>query len=109
MEIVAVQVNCPTEAVAEAIASRLIEARLVACANIRAPMTSLYRWKGAVERDAETPLILKTRAELFDRVLEAIRPLHPDETPCVFATPVSAVNAEYLQWVYDETAEGAAA
>jgi periplasmic divalent cation tolerance protein len=107
MEIIAVQVNCPDEALAERIASALIEARLVACANIRAPMTSLYRWKGAVERDAETPLILKTRAELFDRVLDAVRALHPDETPCVFAHPIPQVNDDYRAWVHAETEAGA--
>ncbi|MGM0586532.1 MAG: divalent-cation tolerance protein CutA [Pseudomonadota bacterium] len=103
MEIVAIQVNCPNARLAERIAERMIEARLAACANIRAPMTSLYRWKGAVETDPETPLILKTRAELFDRVLSAVRELHPDETPCVFATPIRNVNRDYLEWVFAET------
>ena len=107
MEIVAIQVNCPDETLAERIAVQAIEARLAACANIRAPMTSLYRWKGAVERETETPLILKTRAELFDRVLEAVGPLHPDETPCVFAHPIPQVARDYLEWVHAET-EGAA-
>lgn len=102
--IVAIQVNCPDREVAQRIAEALLEARLVACANLRAPMTSLYRWKGNVERDEEIPLILKTREDLFDRVAEAIRPLHPDETPCIFATPVAQVNADYAEWVRAETA-----
>lgn len=107
MEIVAIQVNCPDPDTAARIAERMIEARLAACANIRAPMTSLYRWKGAVERETETPLILKTRAELFDRVRAAVGPLHPDETPCVFAHPIPQVSPDYLEWVHAET-EGAA-
>ena len=102
--IVAIQINCPGPAVAERIAQALLEARLVACANLRAPMTSLYRWKGAVERDEEIPLILKTREDLFDRVVEAVRPLHPDETPCIFATAVAQVNRDYAEWVRAETA-----
>ncbi len=102
--IVAIKVNCPGREVAERIAQALLDARLVACANLRAPMTSLYRWKGAVERDEETPLILKTREDLFDRVAEAIRPLHPDDVPCIFATPVTQVNPDYAAWVRAETA-----
>lgn len=102
--IVAIQVNCPDRGTAERIAEALLEARLVACANLRAPMTSLYRWKGNLERDEEIPLILKTREDLFDRVAETVRRLHPDETPCIFATPVARVNADYAEWVRAETA-----
>ena len=34
---------------ARAIGRALVEARLAACANVLGPMTSIYRWEGAVQ------------------------------------------------------------
>lgn len=98
----AIQVNCPDAESAEAIATALLDARLVACANLRAPMTSLYRWKGAVERDQEIPLILKTRSALFERIAEAVTGLHPDETPCIVRFDLEA-SPGYRDWLLTET------
>ena len=54
---------------ARAFAAEAVEARLAACANILGPMTSVYRWQGAVEQATETPMLLKTTSD----VVEALR------------------------------------
>ncbi len=41
--------------------------------NVLAECTSVYRWQGAVETAAEVPLLIKTRAELYDEVEAAIK------------------------------------
>ena len=48
----------------------LVESRLAACANVLAPMTSIYWWEGAVNEGDEVPLILKTRDGLVEKVIE---------------------------------------
>ena len=105
MSVKAVEVltNCPDAASAERIAEALIEERLAACANIGAPIRSLYRWKGGIAREPETPLLLKTRAELFAPLAARLKDLHPYETPAVLRLDVAEADADYLAWIAAET------
>jgi periplasmic divalent cation tolerance protein len=102
-EIVSVEINCPDVATARALAEALVGRRLAACANIGAPIESVYHWQGRVERAAEVPLTLKTAARLFPALAEAARALHPYETPSILAHPVAAVTDDYRAWVVAET------
>jgi periplasmic divalent cation tolerance protein len=97
-----VHVTCPTRAVADSIAAALIAQRLAACVSIAAPLTSLYRWRGAVERAEEHPLTIKTRRDLFARVCAAVRELHNYETPEIIASPLIDGAADYLDWIDEE-------
>ena len=76
-----------------------MDARLAACVTIGAPVTSMYHWRGAAETADETPLTIKTRAELFDEVAAAIRSRHPYELPEIIAVPISDGTADYLAWL----------
>lgn len=103
MSIVEIWINCPDATVARAIGEGLVARRLVACANVHAPVASVYQWKGQIETAEEIPVVLKTRESLFDEVCDAVRALHPYETPSVIAVPVARVNADYAAWVVGET------
>src|SRR5260221_4812334 len=80
--IVLTTASSPEEA--RGIARALVERRLAACVNIVPGIESVYRWQGKVETTAESLLIIKTQAELFDRLREAIGELHSYDLPeCV--------------------------
>jgi periplasmic divalent cation tolerance protein len=83
----------------------VVEERLAACANVLDGMTSVYWWQGTLEQAREAVLILKTRAELIERLSARIKELHPYACPCVVALPIAAGNAAYLGWIADETAQ----
>jgi periplasmic divalent cation tolerance protein len=104
MKLLDVWINCPDADHARRIADRLVEARLAACANIYPPIESVYRWREQIERAREVPLLVKTRADLFDAVAAAARELHPDETPAIHAVAAAAVTPDYLAWAESETA-----
>jgi periplasmic divalent cation tolerance protein len=91
---------------AEAIGAALVEERLVACANIIHPVLSIYRWKGAIERESEAIIIAKTKESLVSAVIERVIALHSYECPCIEAIPIVKGNPAYLQWIADETAAG---
>lgn len=101
--IITVEVNCPDDGSAAVIAEALVADRLAACANVHAPVESVYRWGGRTERQTEVPVVLKTRAEHFPALVEAVRALHPFEVPAIVAQPVS-VPDDYREWVEAETA-----
>lgn len=89
---------------ARRIGRALVEERLAACANILDGMTSIYRWQGAVEEAAESVLIAKTQAVLFDRLAARVRELHSYDVPCVVELKVGRGNPAYLDWLRDGTA-----
>ncbi len=84
---------------AEHLARALVERRLAACVNVVPGVVSLYRWKGRVERDEERLLVIKTRAERFEELRDALVALHPYELPELIALPVSAGHEPYLAWL----------
>lgn len=81
----------------------LVHERIVACANVIDGMTSVYRWDGAIELADEVLLLLKTRQELVESVIDRVRQLHSYDVPCITSWPIEQGNADYLQWILDET------
>jgi len=84
---------------AERIGRALVEGGLAACVNVVPAVTSIYRWKGKLEREQECLLVIKTRAERFEALREALVALHPYEVPEVLALPVVAGHRPYLEWL----------
>jgi periplasmic divalent cation tolerance protein len=95
--------NLPDRAAAERIGDLLIEKKLAACVNILAPCRSVYRWKDAVQHDEEHPLLIKTTAERYAELEQAIRGAHPYELPEIIAVPIERGLPDYLDWVSAET------
>ena len=103
MELMDITVNCPSAEVADRIADALIEARLAACTNRLADVESRYFWQGRVESAREVPLLVHTRADLFDAVERVVRSHHPDDTPSILGVAVARANDDYAQWLMEET------
>jgi periplasmic divalent cation tolerance protein len=95
--------TCGSQEEARQLAGTLIEKRLAACINITAPITSVYRWKGAVEEANEWLLIIKSRREHFDGIRAALEAAHSYELPEVLAIPVLEGSPNYLAWLEAET------
>jgi len=95
--------TCKTRPEAETIATRLIQDRSAACVNLVDKVTSIYEWKGKIEKAAEVLLIIKTRASLTDRVEGTIRGFSSYECPEVVVLPISEGSADYLKWLGEVT------
>jgi periplasmic divalent cation tolerance protein len=103
MRAILVLCTCPDEAVADRIASAVVEERLAACVNCLPGVTSTYRWQGKIHRDGEVLLLIKTTRERFDALREHIIALHPYELPEVIAVDIALGHAPYLAWIDTET------
>ncbi len=97
---IATTTSSPEEA--EQIALALVERRLVACAQVSGPVTSVYRWQGNLEQGNEWHCTLKTRESLFEQVTAAIRALHSYKCPEIVATRIEMVSADYEAWLEAE-------
>src|SRR5690348_8230951 len=54
--VVVVLTTVPDDGRTDELARVLVEERLAACVNVHGPMSSTYRWRDAVQRDAERQL-----------------------------------------------------
>ncbi|MCX4848148.1 divalent-cation tolerance protein CutA [Streptomyces sp. NBC_00893] len=93
-----------SEEKAHALAQGAVEARLAACVQISAPVTSVYRWQNAIETTEEWQLLFKTTAERYAELEAHLETAHDYETPEIIAIPVVRGSARYLAWVSAETA-----
>ena len=87
---------------AEKVARVIVEERLGACVNIVREVRSLYWWKGKVEDDKESLLIVKTRTDALDKLIARVKEVHPYTVPEIIALPIVAGNPDYLGWVDEE-------
>jgi periplasmic divalent cation tolerance protein len=91
--------TCGSADEAERLARSLVERRLAACVNVVAPVTSFYRWDGAVTRGEEWLLVIKSSRPLFDALRDAIEAAHTYELPELIALPVIEGSGNYLAWL----------
>jgi periplasmic divalent cation tolerance protein len=84
---------------AEKIAQHLLNKRLIACANIIGPVTSLFHWSGKTEHAEEYLALLKSRNDLFEKLTETVKALHSYDVPEILAIPVVGGSKEYVDWL----------
>src|SRR5690554_2960200 len=85
-------------------ARKLLERKLIACANLVDNVTSLYHWEGALQQEMEVAMIAKTARH--EAAISLLKESHPYELPCIVALPLAGGHAPFLQWVRGETEPG---
>ena len=88
---------------AKRIGETIVREKLAACANIIPSMESIYWWKGNIENDKETVILLKTKKLLAGKLIKRVKELHSYETPCVDIIPVAQGNKDYFRWIEEVT------
>jgi periplasmic divalent cation tolerance protein len=84
---------------ANRIADLLVQRKLAACVQILPPMTSIYLWKGEVQRESEVLLLAKSNRAKFDELEREVRAIHSYETPEIIAMSIVAGSQAYLTWL----------
>ncbi len=83
---------------AKTLAKQCVEAKLAACSQISAPITSIYRWNDAVEESNEYRITLKCVDPKFDELQQLVLKEHPYDTPQWVAAKLSEVSSSYRAW-----------
>jgi periplasmic divalent cation tolerance protein len=94
-------VTTPSKQEAEKIAQHLIDKRLIACANIIGPVSSVFHWSGKTEHAEEYLILLKSRKDLFEKLSETVKALHSYEVPEILVLPIVGGSEGYLNWLGD--------
>ncbi len=96
---IAVMTTVGDEDQARSLCRLLVESRLVACAQILPPITSLYQWEGRLEESREWLILFKTSQSAWDPLVEMVQQHHPYRNPELIALPVIAGSTAYLKWI----------
>jgi periplasmic divalent cation tolerance protein len=84
---------------------KLLDERLIVCANRLSPAISHYGWDGDIETSEEHPVIFTTTADLVDRTIERIAQLHSYKTPAILSWPVDKASTPFVQWARTQCTE----
>jgi len=94
-----------SQAEADRLAEMLVSEGLAACVQIT-PIRSVYTWQGALQKDEEWLLLIKTRAVLYPKIEVALQEQHSYDTPEIICMPITGGAAAYLAWVDETTIDG---
>jgi periplasmic divalent cation tolerance protein len=98
---IVVLVTTASKQEAEKITQSLLEAKLIACANIVGPVASHFHWAGKIEHTEEFLVLMKSRSDLFEQITEKVKGLHSYEVPEIIALPIVSGSEGYLGWLGD--------
>jgi len=98
MKYVVVLVTVPCN-ISEKIIKFLLTKKLVACVNEIKNVNSFYWWGNKICTDKESLLIIKTKKELFKKLEQEIKKVHPYKVPEIISIEINNGNKKYLDWI----------
>lgn len=91
-----------TDEDAQVLCNKLVEKKLVACAQVSQPIQSIYQWNGELKTEKEVKVTLKFSAEKVVELTKTIVDIHPYDLPqWVYLEAES--TTEYADWVDEQT------
>lgn len=106
MSSIIVLMTTATKEEAEDITRKLLEMKLIACANIVGPVSSLFWWKEKISQENEFLAVMKTRSDLFEKLATTIKQMHSYEVPEIIAVPITKGEQTYLEWLNGSLLKG---
>lgn len=96
-----VTTSCKDKKEAKKIIGRLLNKRLIACAEIH-PVESIYWWKGKIQSASEVSVVLKTTKKSAKKVESEIEKLHSYDTPVIITVEAKSINQKSKSWLDSE-------
>ncbi|GLP95759.1 divalent-cation tolerance protein CutA [Paraferrimonas sedimenticola] len=90
---------CPDAKTANDLAEALVQAKLVACAQVLPSMTSTYLWQGELCQENEVQLQLKSLNSGLTQIETLITQMHPYQVPEIISFKMESCNPAYLEWL----------
>ncbi|MEP6787559.1 MAG: divalent-cation tolerance protein CutA [Acidobacteriota bacterium] len=87
------------QAAGEALAVKIVEAKLAACVQIMPQMTSVYIWERRLQKEGEHMLLIKTLPEKYGELEAFITANHSYDVPEIVAIDAANVSDPYLSWM----------
>ena len=96
---IAVLITAGSVEEAQKIAGVLLEQKKAACVNIIPQVSSRFWWEGKIDSAEESLLLVKTKKQMLDDVINLVKENHSYDVAEVIALPVVGGNQDYLNWM----------
>ncbi|RLF04670.1 MAG: divalent-cation tolerance protein CutA [Thermoprotei archaeon] len=96
---VVVLITFPSREEAYKISKKLIEDGLTACVNVIEKVRSFFIFEGKFEECDEALAVIKTKIDVLQKLIDAVRSMHSYSVPEIIAIPIIAGYEGYLNWV----------
>jgi periplasmic divalent cation tolerance protein len=84
---------------AEKIATKLLDKKLIACANVISNVNSYFVWKNKIQNSKEIIICGKTISKNQKEIVHAVKSLHSYSVPCVIFFDIKNGNKDFLKWI----------
>ena len=84
---------------ADSLVEKLLEERLIGCANVIPGVRSHYWWEGQICRDEEVLLFMETDAATAPAASRRLRELHSYDVPKILIVEPSDSDPDYRAWL----------
>ncbi len=91
--------TAPKMAEAKKIGKSLVDARLIACANILPKIRSIYRWQGKVHDEPEVLIVMKSLTSKVPAIKRELKKLHSYDCPELVVVKIADGLPDYLKWI----------
>lgn len=88
-----------SKASANQMAEDILLKKLANCIQVLGPATSHFYWKNQYQITEEYLLLIKTREDKQDDIIQYIESNHPYDTPEVICTPISKMSERFGEWL----------
>ena len=85
--------------IAKKLARSIVESELGACVNIIPNIRSIYKWQSKIEEDQEYLLMIKTKQDLVQQLIEFVKKNHRYQVHELIQLPIQNGNPDYLNWI----------
>jgi periplasmic divalent cation tolerance protein len=91
--------TCESKDEAQKLAKHLVQQKLAACINILPGVESIYLWQDEVVQQTEFKLLIKTKSDKINKVIQEIKELHSYDVPEIQVIDISGGNLAYFNWM----------
>jgi len=92
-------ITTPSTREAKKIATKLLDKKLIACANVISNVNSYFVWKHKVENTKEIIIFGKTISKNQKKIIQTVKDLHSYSVPCIVFFDIKDGNKHFLKWI----------
>ena len=84
---------------AKQISKKLLNKKLIACANVINNVNSYFVWKNKVQNSKEIIICGKTTSKNKTKIIKVVKSIHSYSVPCIIFFDIKNGNKDFLKWI----------